>query len=91
MKLKNRRGSSLVFLGFSVIIFVISYGIMFLLVPMILGTFFSFTPSITDPGWNAVNTETQNVIKWLVPLVPTVGIFIFVIKVLMVASVRGRD
>lgn len=83
--------SSLVFLGFSVIIFVISYGIMFLLVPMILGPFFSATPAITDPTWQTTNTNTQNVIKWLVPLVPTIGIFIFVIKVLMVASVRGRD
>ena len=64
---------------------------MFLLVPVILGTFFSISAPISDPSWAKVNTDTQNVIKWLVPLVPTIGIFIFVIKVLMAASVRGRD
>lgn len=83
--------SSLVFLGFSIILFVISYGIMFLIVPIVLGSFFSIDVPISDPGWAAVNTQIQDVIKWLVPLVPTIGIMIFVIKVLMVSTVRGRD
>jgi len=30
-------------------------------------------------------------LQWLIPLVPTIGIFVLVIKVLMVASGRGRD
>ena len=83
--------ASLVFLGFSVILFVISYGLMFTLVPIILGSFFSVDVPITDPDWAATRTETETVIRWLIPLVPTIGIFILVIKVLMVASVRGRD
>ena len=94
LKTRSRRGSSLVFLGFSIVLFVISYGIGFLLVAAILGAFFSnptFTQPITDPGWQAIYNTTQGQIKFLVPLVPTIGIFIFCIKVLMVASVRGRD
>ena len=93
LKPRKRRGSSLVFLGFSVIIFVISYGIGFMIVATVLGAFFSATSTvtITDPGWLKIYTSTQTTLKFLVPLVPTVGIFIFVIKVLMVASVRGRD
>ena len=83
--------SSLVYLGFSVILFLITYGLGFLLIPMVLGPFFSAGPAITDPGWNAVNIHTQTVIKWIIPLAPAIGMFIFVIKVLLVASVRGRD
>jgi len=90
---KTHRGSSLVFLGFSIIAFIITYGLMFYLVPIILGVFWSAANQvpITDPAWQTVNTETQAVLQWLIPLVPTLGIFVLVIKVLMVASVRGRD
>ncbi len=58
---------------------------------MVLGPFFSDSPPITDPGWNATNLHVQSVIQWIVPLAPAIGMFIFVMKVLMVASVRGRD
>ena len=85
--------SSLVFLGFSVILFVITYGILFTLVPMILGVFWSAadTIPIADPTWQGIYDQNEETLQWLVPLVPTVGIFIFVIKVLMAASTHGRD
>ncbi len=85
--------SSLIFLGFSVIIFLISYGVMFMIVPIVLGPFFSAmndTSNLT-PEWAAVFDETSTTIQFIIPLVPTLGLFILVIKVLMVASVRGRD
>lgn len=86
-------GSSLLFLGFSVILFIISYGIMFTILPMVLGAFFSVADQspIADPGWAATYEETEDIVQWLVPLIPTIGIFILIIKVFMVASVRGRD
>lgn len=87
--------SSLVFLGFSVVIFIVTYGIMFLLAPAILGAFFTtlgeFSGDNLDASWAATYDETETTIQWLVPLIPTVGIFILVVKVMMVASVRGRD
>ena len=85
--------SSLVFLGFSVIIFLISYGIMFTLTPMILGMFYSAAANvpIASADWQQTYDDTEAVTRFITPLIPTVGIFIFVIKVLMVASVRGRD
>lgn len=85
--------SSLLFLGFSVIAFIVSYGIMFTLMPMILGVFYSATDGLTisDAGWQQTADDTEEVTQWLVPLIPTIGIMILVIKVLMVASVRGRD
>lgn len=61
--------------------------------PMILGSFFSAADSmnIADAGWAQTYEDTEDVIQWLTPLIPTIGIFILVIKVLMVASVRGRE
>ena len=83
--------SSLVYLGFSIIMFVITYGFMFTLVPMILGVVFSVDVPIADAGWEQVGIETESRLQWLIPLVPTIGIFVLIIKVLMVASSRGRD
>lgn len=85
--------SSLVFLGFSVIMFLLSYGIMFTVTPMVLGMFYSAAANvpIADPNWQQTYDDTEQVTRYIVPLIPTVGIFIFIIKVLMVAAVRGRD
>ncbi len=64
-----------------------------LLVPMILGQFFSAIDSanISDPAWRAVADENEATLQFIIPLVPAIGLFILVLKVLMVASVRGRD
>lgn len=85
--------SSLVFLGFSVIMFLISYSIMFTVTPMILGQFYSVLGNMTieSASWQQTYDETEAITQYIVPLVPTVGLFIFIIKVLMVAAVRGRD
>ena len=88
--------SSLIFLGFSVILFIISYGIMFTIAPMILGAVYSVVETNMTAGtmtqeWIDVYNNTKETTQYLVPLIPTIGIFILVIKVLMVASARGRD
>ena len=88
--------SSLIFLGFSVILFIISYGVMFTIAPMILGSVFTVMENNLTNGsmtqeWIDVYNNTKETTQYLVPLIPTIGIFILVIKVLMVASARGRD
>ena len=84
--------SSLVFLGFSVLLFIVSYGIMFLIMPTVLGMFFSvISTEHMNAEWAETYEETEGVVRWLVPLMPTVGIFILIIKVLMAASTRGGD
>ena len=88
--------SSLIFLGFSVILFIISYGIMFTIAPMILGSVYSVVETNMTEGsmtqeWIDVYNNIKETTQYLVPLIPTIGIFILVIKVLMVASARGRD
>ena len=85
--------SSLIFLGFSTIIFILSYGIMWLLVPMILGSFFSIVNDlpIKDPNWRAVYDENEELVRFLIPLSAAIGVFILVLRVLMVSSATGRD
>jgi len=60
---------------------------------MVLGMFFSAMDSttISNPLWAQVYDENQDTMRFIIPLVPSLGLFILVLKVLMVASVRGRD
>ena len=97
--------SSLVYLGLSLILFVITYGIAFTMMPMIFGAFFSVadTSGLLDPQvcidaptsvsceWNNIYEQNEDTVQYLVPLMPTMGIVIIVIKVLMTAAARGRD
>lgn len=87
--------SSLVVLGFSIIMFLISYGLMFTLVPMTLGQVWTVMNEnnmpIPDQNWQDTYNNTQSTLQYIIPLVPSIGIVLVVIKVLMVASVRGRD
>ena len=90
------RGSSLVYLGLSLVLFVIVYGISFTLMPMIFGAFFTLMDdsglqNTINAEWLAIYETNEDTVQYLVPLMPTLGIIIIVIKVLMVASARGRD
>ena len=97
--------SSLVYLGLSLILFVITYGVAFTIMPMIFGAFFnvadisglvstaSCTASPTSAAcqWGTIYETNEDTVQYLVPLMPTLGIVIIIIKVLMTASARGRD
>lgn len=86
--------SSLVYLGLSLILFVITYGIAFTLMPIVFGAFFTqmdnMAPNVSAE-WAAIGATNQTTVKYLVPLMPTLGIVIIVIKVLMTSAARGRD
>ena len=85
--------SSLVYLGFSVIVFIVSFGIMFYIASAVLGSFFSALNQvqITDVKWSAMNTRTQSELQFLVPLMIALGLFILVLKVFMAASTKSAD
>lgn len=86
--------SSLVYLGLSLVLFVITYGIAFSLMPVILGYFFTMVDDNTlniSAEWQTIATSNVTTIQYLVPLMPSFGILILVIKVLMTAAARGRD
>ena len=85
--------SSLVYLGFSVIAFLISFGVVFMLAPIVLGAFFDVMHENrpADPDWAATADDVEEQARWLIPVMMMLGLFILIIKVLMVASGRGRD
>ena len=85
--------SSLIFLGISTIIFILSYGILWLLVPITLGVFFSIVNDIpiTDPNWKSVYQENEELVRFLIPLSASIGVFILVLRVLLVSAASGRD
>jgi len=86
--------SSLAFLGISIITLVTTYGISFILTPMITGAFFSAVDTsliTTNSGWLEMYENNENTVKYLVPLIPAFSILIVVIKVLMTSAARGRN
>lgn len=87
--------ASMVFLGFSIIMFLISYGLMFTLVPMVLGQIWTVMDETNMPipneEWQTTYNTTQAQLQYIIPIVPAMGLMVLVIKVIMVASVRGRD
>jgi len=85
---------SMIRLGFSVITFGITYGIAFLLTPILIGAFFSsFNPTDihSNSDWLGMYNTHVDTLQYLIPLVPSFALFIFVTKVLMTASAYGRD
>jgi len=63
---------------------------------MILGSVFTVMEGNLTNGsmtqeWIDMYNQTKETTQYLIPLIPSIGIFILVIKVLMVASARGRD
>ena len=88
--------SSLVFLGLSVVVFFIGVGIYFLIMPQILGAFFTSADNFLESfsinqNWRNTYEDTEETVRWLVPLVPTILISVAFLKILMIAAVRGRE
>ena len=73
--------------------FIVSYRVMYTVAPMVLGAVWTVTDGmdIMNESWQQTYNDTKATTQYLVPLLPTFGIFILVIKVFMVASARGRD
>ena len=73
--------------------FIVAYGVMFTVATMVLGAVWTVMDGmdIMNESWQQTYDDTKATTQYLVPLIPTVGIFILVIKVFMVASARGRD
>ena len=81
--------SSLVFLGFSIIAFLISFSIAFYLIPMVLGSFFSVEMPNISADWQATRDRIETITQWVPSVAMMLGLFVVVIKVLMVAASRG--
>jgi hypothetical protein len=68
---------------------------MFTLVPMVLGQIWTAMDETNMPipnqDWQDTYNDTQGTLQYIIPLVPSIGIVLIVIKVLMVSTIRGRD
>ena len=87
--------SSLIYLGLSVLAFIITYGVVFLVAAAVLGETFSVLDvikgNITVPAWLNMYNRLEIEMQFLIPLAAGLGMFMLVLKVLMSSSVRGRD
>ena len=87
--------SSLIYLGLSVLAFIITYGIVFLVAGAVLGETFSILDTIkgqiTVTEWLNSYNRLEIEMQFLLPLAAGLGMFMLVLKVLMSSSVRGRD
>ena len=88
--------SALIFLAISAILFLIVFGIMFNLSTVILGAFFATIDSMIanfdlDPTWEATYNEISETSAWLILMIMSLGIVIFIVKLIMIAAARGRD
>ena len=85
---------STIYLGFTALIFLISYGLIFLLMPLVFNTVFTVIDQQydqLDPTWaNMYNTHKQTV-AYMAPLAMSAGLAIFALKIFMAATVRGGD
>jgi len=62
--------------------------------PMIFGAFFTLVDSnnfTINAEWLAIYEQNKTTVQYLVPLMPSLGIVIIVLKVLMTAAARGRE
>ena len=64
-----------------------------MLTPLILGSFFSLMDAftITDPVWKNIYLENKELAELLTPITFSMGLLVAIIKILMVATSRGRD
>ena len=82
---------NLIHLGFTVIGFIITYAIIFTFTPMILGSVFTSLdalPEIPNEGWSGLYETNKITIQYLVPLIPSSGIFIIIIRIVMRTAER---
>lgn len=75
--------------------FLIGYGIGFLVLAQVLGTTWTMMDEthmpIPNVTWQQVYNNTQTQLQFIIPLAAGIGLVVFAIKVLMISTVRGRD
>jgi len=82
---------NLIHLGFTVIGFIITYGLIFTFTPMLLGAVFTTLdalPENPNEGWANLYDSNKTAVQFLVPLIPAVGIFVLIIRILMRSAER---
>ena len=89
-------GNSLVYLAISIIVFFITFSLLFQFMPIILGAVYNAIDSVIlttniDAEWLALYGELDQTQQSVIPLVMSLGLVLIVLKVLMAATNRGSD
>lgn len=89
-------GSALLFVGIGIVTYVIVLGIMMQFAPVIIGAVFTTiedTMSVMNINaeWTALYDDVDSTSQYLIPMMFSLLLVLLVIKVLMVAGVRGGD
>ena len=86
--------ASMIYLGFSMFAFIFTYAIIYFTMPILFGSLFEtfdvYAEKLT-PEWKENYIQHRETLLFLTPLMAFLGVFIFIIKVLMNASSSGRD
>lgn len=88
--------SSLLFLGIGIVLFIVVFGVMIVMSAAILGAVFATLDSVMgnytmDPFWTQTYAEIRETSGMLVLMIMSLGVVILILKIIMVASARGRD
>lgn len=84
----------MLFLAFSAFAFILTFSVVFFIMPVMFGSLFtSLEPLIADlpPEWQKNYYNHKETLLFMTPLMLLLGTFIFIIKVLMNASARGSE
>ena len=89
-------GSALLFVGIGIVTYVVVLGMLMQFTPAILGTVFTvigglMANSDIDSNWLTLYNDLDALTQLLVPMMFSLLLVLLVIKVLMVAGVRGND
>ena len=88
--------SSLLFLGIGLVLFIVVFGVMAVMSAAILGAVFTTLDSVLanydmDPFWEGTYSEVRETAGMLILMIVSLGVVILILKIIMVASARGRD
>ncbi len=89
-------GSALLFVGISIVSYVIILGMLMQFTPMILGTVYTVIGALVDSSnmdaaWLTIYNDLDALSQTLVSMLFSLLLVLLVIKVLMAAGVGGRD
>ena len=89
-------GSALLFIGIGIVTYVLVLGVLMQFTPMILGAVFTTIENTMNTmninaDWIAIYNDVDGMAGYLVPMMFSLLLVLLVIKVLMVAGVKGGD
>ena len=89
-------GSSLIFLGIGIVLFLITFGIMVNVASAVLGSVFNALDVMVkfagvQGSWLETYQSINETSQLLILMIMSLGIVLIVVKVIMVASARGAN